>query len=109
MRYIRATWLDPAARTERHLPGDANDARSLALREAVRSEAEDPTFIGVQVPDGADRAAYKNALTRACASAGLLAGDFIGQPSLGPPDDDSIDSTWLSTALAQVQVADGDE
>ncbi len=101
VRYVGATWLDPAVRAEIHLRKDTDHPNSVALREAVNSESQGPTIVAVPVPAGADRAAYRTALSLACATAGHLAIDFIGPVPSAPTGD--VDAAWLRTALAEIQ------
>lgn len=104
VRYIGATWLDPAVRAELHLHAATDDPRSLMLREAAQSDPDNLAILALAVPEGGDRAAYKAALTQACAQASALADDVIW-PRGDDPTHETVDEAWLSDALEQVALA----
>lgn len=104
VRYIGATWLDPAVRAELHLHADTDDPRSLMLREAAQSDPDNLAILALAVPEAGDRAAYKTALTQACRRAGALADDAIW-PHVDDLTHEPVDEVWLSDALEQVLLA----
>lgn len=99
IRYIGATWLDPAARTEMHLYRETDDVRSLALRAAVEEDGAPRLIVAIPVPEGSDRQVLKTALITACDQAGLLATNFI-QAGHHEPVAADTDQPWLDVALS---------
>lgn len=102
IRYIGATWLDPAARAELHLHSETEDPRSLALRAAVDDVGAPESIVAIPVPEGSDRKVLKTALIAACNEAGLLADDFI-HAGEGAPLAAESDQQWLDAALSNIK------
>lgn len=104
VRYIGATWLDPAARIEAHLHADTEDPRSLALRAAVESESDSPVIHAFAVLAGADRQAFRRAVVQGCAEAGLLGSAFLGAGD-GEVLTEGSDQAWLRQVVDELRAA----